>query len=112
MLTQHRSAAAGKVGALITAFAFGSVVDAIGLAGTLGLLSGVMFLCGLLSFLIPETNGKTLAEIEGDAMYGADKGREAGEAGPAAGMGHDQRSPSDSSVEGKVAGYVGMKLDV
>lgn len=29
-----------------------------------------MFLCGLLSFLIPETNGKTLAEIEGDEMYG------------------------------------------
>jgi MFS transporter, PHS family, inorganic phosphate transporter len=95
--TYHlRSAASGKAGALITAFAFGSVVEAIGLDGTLGLLSGIMVLCGLLTFLIPETNGKTLAEIEDDAMYGV-----APEVSIAA------LSPSVSSMT--KTGYAGLK---
>lgn len=64
------SAASGKVGAVVTAFAFGSVVDAIGLKGTLGLLSGIMALCAACSFLIPETKGRTLAEIEEDVIHG------------------------------------------
>lgn len=99
----NRSAASGKVGALITAFAFGSVVDAIGLAGTLGFLSGIMFLCGLLSFLIPETNGKTLAEIEGDEMYGK----------PAQGtLECTDMSPSSASSVEKLEEHGGSKLDV
>ncbi|KAJ5633648.1 hypothetical protein N7528_001490 [Penicillium herquei] len=48
------SAAAGKCGAIIAAFAFGSVEDAIGLYGILGLFSGVMLLNTLVTLLIPE----------------------------------------------------------
>lgn len=64
------SAASGKCGAVVTAFAFGSVVDSIGLRGTLGLLSGVMVLCAAVTLLIPETKGKTLEEIEAEILYG------------------------------------------
>ena len=64
------SAASGKCGAVLTAFAFGSVVDSIGLRGTLGLLSGVMVLCAAVTLLIPETKGKTLEEIEAEVLYG------------------------------------------
>ncbi|KAJ5615918.1 hypothetical protein N7537_001032 [Penicillium hordei] len=49
------SAASGKCGAIITAFAFGSVEDAIGLEGVLGLFSGIMLLTALVTLLIPET---------------------------------------------------------
>lgn len=63
-----------------------------------------MFLCGLLSFLIPETNGKTLAEIEGDEMYGnGSKTQAHGEA--------DVVASSGSSME-KVEEHAGPKLGV
>lgn len=63
------SAAAGKCGAVLTAFAFGSVEDAIGLSGVLGIFSGVMALTALVTFWIPETKGRSLAEIESDVLY-------------------------------------------
>ena len=63
------SAAAGKCGAILTAFAFGTVEDAIGLSGVLGLFSGVMFLNTLVTFLIPETRNHTLEGIERGALY-------------------------------------------
>lgn len=63
------SAAAGKCGAVLTAFAFGSVEDAIGLSGVLGIFSGVMALTALVTLWIPETKGRTLAEIENDVLY-------------------------------------------
>ena len=65
------SAAAGKCGAVLTAFAFGSVEDAIGLSGVLGIFSGVMGLTAMVTLWIPETKGRTLAEIENDALYSA-----------------------------------------
>ncbi|KAH8697400.1 major facilitator superfamily domain-containing protein [Talaromyces proteolyticus] len=63
------SAAAGKCGAVLTAFAFGSVQNAIGLDGVLGLFSGVMLLTALVTLLIPETKGRTLEDIENDIIY-------------------------------------------
>ncbi|KAJ5944369.1 hypothetical protein N7516_004537 [Penicillium verrucosum] len=63
------SAAAGKYGAIITAFAFGSVEDAIGLEGVLGLFSGIMLLTALVTLLIPETKNQTLEGIETDELY-------------------------------------------
>ncbi|KAJ5759094.1 hypothetical protein N7520_006250 [Penicillium odoratum] len=66
------SAAAGKCGAIITAFAFGTVEDAIGLSGVLGLFSGVMLLTTLVTFLIPETRNHTLEGIERGDLYGND----------------------------------------
>jgi PHS family inorganic phosphate transporter-like MFS transporter len=62
------SAAAGKCGAVLTAFAFGTVTKAIGLPGVLGLFSGIMGLATALTLLIPETRGKSLADIE-DGLY-------------------------------------------
>lgn len=64
------SAAAGKSGAILTAFAFGTVEDAISLEGVLGLFSGVMLMTALVLLMIPETRGYTLESIERDALYG------------------------------------------
>jgi len=64
------AAASGKAGAVLTAFAFGAVVDSIGLSGTLGLFSGIMALTACVTLLIPETRGKTLEDIESDVLYG------------------------------------------
>lgn len=64
------SAAAGKCGAVLTAFAFGSVEAAIGLDGILGLFSGIMALTALVTLLIPETKGLSLEDIEGEVLYG------------------------------------------
>ncbi|BCS21739.1 inorganic phosphate transporter Pho84 [Aspergillus puulaauensis] len=63
------SAAAGKLGAILTAFAFGTVTDRIGLPGVLGLFSGVMVLNALVTFLIPETRGMTIADIENEVHF-------------------------------------------
>ena len=63
------SAASGKCGAVLTAFAFGSVTDAIGLQGVLGLFSGIMALVSILTLLIPETKGATLEDIENETLY-------------------------------------------
>ncbi|KAI1827390.1 major facilitator superfamily domain-containing protein [Xylaria intraflava] len=64
------SAASGKIGATITAFAFGTAVDRIGIRGVIGLFSGLMALVSLTTLLIPEPKGRTLEDIENDIMYG------------------------------------------
>lgn len=64
------AAASGKCGAVLTAFAFGTVVNRIGLNGTLGLFSGIMALCAAVTLLIPETKGLSLDQIEQGAQYG------------------------------------------
>lgn len=64
------SAASGKAGAVLTTFAFGSITNAIGVRGVLGILSGVIFLTALLTLMIPETKGRTLEEIENGVFYG------------------------------------------
>lgn len=58
------SAAVGESGAVLTAFAFGTVTKAIGLPGVLGLFSVTMAIATVLTLLIPETGGKSLADIE------------------------------------------------
>ena len=63
------SAAAGKAGAILTAFAFGTVTDKIGLPGMLGIFSGVMVLNALCTLLIPETRGMTIDDIENEVHY-------------------------------------------
>lgn len=64
------AAASGKAGAVLTSFVFSSATEAMGLRGVLGLLSGIMALCALLTLWIPETNKLSLEEIEQDVMYG------------------------------------------
>ena len=70
------AAASGKAGAVVTAFAFGSLTDSIGLRGVLGLLSGVMALTALVTLMIPETKGRSLEEIEHGIIYGVRKDRD------------------------------------
>lgn len=70
------AAASGKAGAVVTAFSFGSLTDAIGLRGVLGLLSGIMALTALCTLLIPETKGRSLDEIERGVIYGVDRSTE------------------------------------
>ena len=63
------AAASGKAGAVVTAFAFGTITDRMGLKGVLGLFAGIMALCAAVTLLIPETMGKSIAEIEAGAVY-------------------------------------------
>ncbi|KAF9892875.1 Inorganic phosphate transporter pho84 [Aspergillus nanangensis] len=65
------SAAAGKLGAVITAFAFNTVKDRIGLSGVLGLFSGIMAFTALITLMIPETKGRSVEDIEHDRQYEA-----------------------------------------
>lgn len=58
------SAAIGKSGAVITAFAFGTITQKIGLPGVLGLFSGLMGLTAAVTLMIPESGNKSLADIE------------------------------------------------
>lgn len=64
------AAASGKAGAVLTAFAFGTVAERIGINGVLGLFSGIMALVTAVTFLIPEPKGKSIDEIERDVLYG------------------------------------------
>ena len=66
------AAASGKCGAVLTAFAFGTINDKIGLAGVLGLFSGIMILAALVTLMIPETKGKSLEDIEKEVLYDND----------------------------------------
>lgn len=70
------AAASGKAGAVVTAFSFAQLTDAIGLPAVLGILSGVMALCALCTLLIPETKGRSLEEIEQGIFYGVSKSSE------------------------------------
>ncbi|KIM97271.1 hypothetical protein OIDMADRAFT_44114 [Oidiodendron maius Zn] len=62
------SAASGKCGAVLTAFAFGSINDTLGLRGALGLFAGVMTLVAATGLLIPETKGMNLEQIEAGVL--------------------------------------------
>lgn len=64
------AAASGKAGAVLTAFAFGTITEKIGLNGVLGLFSGIMALCAAVTLLIPETRGKSIEEIEAGVVFG------------------------------------------
>lgn len=68
--THGIAAASGKGGTVLTAFAFGTINDKIGLAGVLGLFSSIMALAALVTLMIPETKGKSLDDIEGEVLYG------------------------------------------
>lgn len=63
------SAAAGKAGAILTAFTFGTATDKMGLPGVLGLFSGIMVLNALTTFWIPETRGMSIADIENEVHF-------------------------------------------
>ncbi|KAL1878542.1 hypothetical protein VTK73DRAFT_7883 [Phialemonium thermophilum] len=63
------SAASGKVGAVLTAFAFGTINETLGLRGALGLFAGVMVLVAVVSLWLPETKGLTIEEIEAGVVY-------------------------------------------
>jgi MFS transporter, PHS family, inorganic phosphate transporter len=64
------AAASGKCGAVLTAFAFGTINDTLGLRGALGLFAGVMVLVAVAGLWIPETKGMTLEQIEVGVLYG------------------------------------------
>ncbi|RFU33045.1 hypothetical protein B7463_g3310, partial [Scytalidium lignicola] len=66
------AAASGKCGAVLTAFAFGTINDTLGLRGALGLFAGVMVLVAIVALWIPETKNMTLEQIEVGVMYGDD----------------------------------------
>ncbi|KAF2313979.1 hypothetical protein GH714_021254 [Hevea brasiliensis] len=61
------SAASGKVGAMVGAFGFFYAADGIGVMNTLLILGGINFLGMIFTFLIPESKGKSLEEISGEA---------------------------------------------
>jgi MFS transporter, PHS family, inorganic phosphate transporter len=63
------SAAAGKCGAVITAFAFGTVEERVGMSGILAIFSGAMALAAAVTLVIPETKDRSLNEIEEEALY-------------------------------------------
>lgn len=64
------AAASGQAGVVVTAFAFDTIADRIGVQGVLGLFSGIMAPCSLVTLLIPEPKDKTIEEIEQDVLYG------------------------------------------
>ncbi|KAK5698965.1 hypothetical protein LTR97_006614 [Elasticomyces elasticus] len=68
------AAASGKAGAVLTAFAFGTITDRIGIQGVLALFSGIMALCALVTLMIPETKGLSIAQIESGELYGEHEG--------------------------------------
>jgi PHS family inorganic phosphate transporter-like MFS transporter len=63
------AAASGKSGAVLTAFAFGTVNQKISLPGVLGLFSGVMALCAVCTLLIPETREASIDDLENEVLF-------------------------------------------
>jgi len=61
------SAAAGKAGAMVGAFGFLYAQNAIGVRNVLLLLGVANFLGMMFTFLVPESKGKSLQEISGEA---------------------------------------------
>ena len=61
------SAAAGKAGAIVGAFGFVYAQTGIGLRNTLIILGCVNFLGILFTLLVPESKGKSLEEMSGEA---------------------------------------------
>ncbi|KAJ1376030.1 Phosphate permease [Sesbania bispinosa] len=61
------SAAAGKAGAMVGAFGFLYAQNGIGVRNTLIILGVINFLGMMFTFLVPESKGKSLEEISGEA---------------------------------------------
>ncbi|MBA0737978.1 hypothetical protein Gogos_011394 [Gossypium gossypioides] len=61
------SAASGKAGAMVGAFGFLYAADTIGVKKSLMILAFINFLGMLFTFLVPESKGKSLEEISGEA---------------------------------------------
>ncbi|XP_020222935.1 inorganic phosphate transporter 1-4 [Cajanus cajan] len=61
------SAAAGKAGAMVGAFGFQFAENGIGVRNTLIILGAVNFLGMVFTFLVPESKGKSLEEMSGEA---------------------------------------------
>ncbi|XVF38451.1 hypothetical protein REPUB_Repub20aG0103400 [Reevesia pubescens] len=61
------SAASGKAGAIVGAFGFLYAADGIGVKKTLIILGIINFLGMLFTFLVPESKGKSLEEMSGEA---------------------------------------------
>lgn len=57
---------------MLTAYAFGSINQTLGLRGALGLFAGVMVLVAVSACFIPETKGLTLEQIEMGVVFGDD----------------------------------------
>ncbi|EEF30850.1 inorganic phosphate transporter, putative [Ricinus communis] len=64
------SAASGKAGAMVGAFGFLYAADGIGVRNTLIILGGINFLGMLFTLLVPESKGKSLEEMSGEAEEG------------------------------------------
>lgn len=71
------SAASGKAGAMVGAFGFLYLQNAVGVKKTLLLLGVVNFLGLLFTFLVPEPNGMSLEEMSGEAEDQNDQKEEA-----------------------------------
>lgn len=61
------SAASGKAGAIVGAFGFLFLADTSGVKKALLILGGANFLGMLFTFLVPESKGKSLEEMSGEA---------------------------------------------
>ncbi|KAF8111646.1 hypothetical protein N665_0073s0006 [Sinapis alba] len=61
------SAASGKAGAMVGSFGFAALVKAVGMRMTLLIMAGISFVGLLFTLLVPETNGKSLEELSGEA---------------------------------------------
>lgn len=68
------SAASGKAGAMVGAFGFLALQNALGVRKVLMILGGVNFLGLLFTFLVPESKGKSLEEMSGEAADDAENG--------------------------------------
>ncbi|TPX59014.1 hypothetical protein SpCBS45565_g07834 [Spizellomyces sp. 'palustris'] len=66
------SAACGKAGAILAAHGFAKWKADLGLDGTLGVLAGFMFIGFCTTFLLPETAGRSLEEINNEGVYDPD----------------------------------------
>ena len=65
------AAASGKAGAILAAHGFSILKDTWGIPTLLYVFSGFMFLGLLTTFMIPETKGKTLEELENQFIFTA-----------------------------------------
>lgn len=65
------SAAAGKAGAMVGAFGFLYAQYGIGVRNTLIILGVINLLGMMVTFLVPESKGKSLEEISGEAQQEA-----------------------------------------
>ncbi|CAN8267736.1 unnamed protein product [Cochlearia groenlandica] len=61
------SAASGKAGAMVGSFGFAALVKAVGMRTTLLIMAGINFVGLLFTFLVPESKGKSLEELSGEA---------------------------------------------